>query len=139
MAIDRNLNRRNFMGLLAGGIAGIMLGGSKGRCETAKKPNFVIIFADDLGYGDIGGFGMEKSAAPTPNLDRMHDTDRPVSIPARRGIQSGAGWRDKRGGPAALRDHHRRGPQEGRLRQCLYRKVAFGSYLSVPPQKTGIR
>ena len=33
------------------------------------KPNIVIIFIDDLGYGDIGPFGSTKQR--TPNLDRM--------------------------------------------------------------------
>jgi len=32
-------------------------------------PNVVVIFADDLGYGDLGCFGSEKHR--TPNLDRM--------------------------------------------------------------------
>jgi arylsulfatase A-like enzyme len=35
----------------------------------AKKPNFVVIFIDDLGYADIGPFGATKQK--TPNLDRM--------------------------------------------------------------------
>ena len=34
-----------------------------------KKPNIVIIFIDDLGYGDIGPFGAKKQK--TPHLDRM--------------------------------------------------------------------
>ena len=34
-----------------------------------RPPNIVIIFIDDLGYGDIGPFGA--TAYPTPNLDRM--------------------------------------------------------------------
>ncbi|HUT12670.1 MAG TPA: sulfatase, partial [Thermoguttaceae bacterium] len=34
-----------------------------------RPPNFVIIYCDDLGYGDIGPFGSEKHR--TPNLDRM--------------------------------------------------------------------
>jgi len=33
------------------------------------RPNFIIIFCDDLGYGDIGCFGSRKH--DTPNLDRM--------------------------------------------------------------------
>jgi arylsulfatase A-like enzyme len=33
------------------------------------RPNFVIILADDLGYGDIGPFGSKLNR--TPNLDRM--------------------------------------------------------------------
>ena len=35
----------------------------------AEKPNLVVIFIDDLGYGDIGPFGATKQR--TPNLDRM--------------------------------------------------------------------
>lgn len=36
---------------------------------TAKQPNLVILFIDDLGYADIGPFGATKQK--TPNLDRM--------------------------------------------------------------------
>lgn len=35
----------------------------------ATRPNVVIVFIDDLGYGDIGPFGATKQK--TPNLDRM--------------------------------------------------------------------
>lgn len=35
----------------------------------AAPPNVVIIFIDDLGYGDIGPFGATKQK--TPNLDKM--------------------------------------------------------------------
>ncbi len=35
----------------------------------AKQPNVVIIFADDLGYGDVGCYGATK--IKTPNIDRM--------------------------------------------------------------------
>src|SRR6187549_1811260 len=36
-------------------------------------PNVVIIFADDLGYADIGSFSVDarKLGYRTPNLDRM--------------------------------------------------------------------
>ena len=36
---------------------------------SAKKPNVVIIFTDDQGYGDIGCFGAK--GYKTPHLDRM--------------------------------------------------------------------
>lgn len=35
----------------------------------ASKPNFIIIFCDDMGYADIGPFGAQ--GYQTPNLDRM--------------------------------------------------------------------
>ncbi|MEZ5364140.1 MAG: sulfatase-like hydrolase/transferase [Bryobacterales bacterium] len=35
----------------------------------AQKPNFVILLADDLGYGDLGSYG--SSTIRTPRLDRM--------------------------------------------------------------------
>lgn len=37
--------------------------------ESDSKPNVVIIFMDDVGYGDIGPFGSKANR--TPNLDRM--------------------------------------------------------------------
>ena len=35
----------------------------------AKKPNFVIIFNDDMGYADLGCFGADK--IKTPRVDQM--------------------------------------------------------------------
>jgi arylsulfatase A len=40
-----------------------------GTAPAAEKPNVVIIFIDDMGYGDIGPFGATKQK--TPHLDRM--------------------------------------------------------------------
>ena len=39
-----------------------------GVVQSQQLPNFVVIFADDLGYGDIEGFG---AAYPTPNLVKL--------------------------------------------------------------------
>jgi arylsulfatase A len=38
-------------------------------CTTKKAPNFILIYADDLGYSDIGCFGSEKNR--TPAIDKM--------------------------------------------------------------------
>lgn len=35
---------------------------------SGKRPNFLVIVADDLGYSDIGPFGSEIA---TPALDRL--------------------------------------------------------------------
>ena len=37
--------------------------------QTMEKPNFIVIMADDLGYGDLGIYG--SNLIKTPNLDRM--------------------------------------------------------------------
>lgn len=37
--------------------------------HAAERPNIVIIYADDLGYGDAGAYG--GTAIPTPNIDRL--------------------------------------------------------------------
>lgn len=37
--------------------------------KEEKQPNFIVIFTDDQGYGDLGCFGGEH--VNTPNIDRM--------------------------------------------------------------------
>ena len=39
------------------------------RHQTPRQPNIIVIFADDLGYGDIGAFGAPN--VRTPRLDAM--------------------------------------------------------------------
>ena len=46
-----------------------MLSGNSPATAAERPPNIVIIFSDDLGYGDIGCFGARGFS--TPNLDRM--------------------------------------------------------------------
>jgi len=50
---------------------------------TAQKPNILIFYADDLGYGDLSSYGSE---IPTPNIDNIGErgirfTDFYVSAP----------------------------------------------------------
>jgi len=37
--------------------------------ETAPTPNVLIIYADDLGYGDVSAYGQGK--IPTPHIDKL--------------------------------------------------------------------
>ena len=36
---------------------------------AAARPNVVVIYGDDVGYGDVGAYGSEK--IPTPRIDRI--------------------------------------------------------------------
>lgn len=38
---------------------------------TGETPNIVIIYADDLGYGDVQIYNPERGKIPTPHIDRM--------------------------------------------------------------------
>src|SRR5579884_1617910 len=39
------------------------------QAQAARKPNILLILADDLGYGDLGCYGQKK--IKTPNIDRL--------------------------------------------------------------------
>lgn len=63
---------------------------------AADKPNFVLIFADDLGINDLSCYGRKDQ--PTPNLDRMAAEGirftcgycaQPICSPSRAGILTG--------------------------------------------------
>ncbi len=62
----------------------------------AKRPNFIVILADDLGFGEVGCYGQKK--IKTPRIDRMARegllcTDAyaaaPVCAPARASLLTG--------------------------------------------------
>ncbi len=55
------MNRREFLAGLGGAPALV-------RAASAKRPNIVLIMADDMGYSDLGCYGSEIA---TPNLDRL--------------------------------------------------------------------
>lgn len=72
-------------------------GGSSSTAEVAdRRPNIIYIYADDLGYGELGSYGQQLIR--TPNLDRMaregmrftqHYTGAPVCAPARAMLLTG--------------------------------------------------
>jgi arylsulfatase A-like enzyme len=76
------------------GTAGV--GGTAAAADAARKPNIVLILADDLGVNDLSCYGRDDQ--PTPNLDRMAAEgirftcaycSQPICSPSRAGLLTG--------------------------------------------------
>lgn len=61
------LNRRQFIQTATAAIPATFAI-NKTKAQT-RKPNIILIVADDLGYGELGCFGQDKIL--TPNLDQL--------------------------------------------------------------------
>ena len=60
------MNRRKLLGCVA---MGALMAHPSGFAAPIRKKNFVVIYCDDLGYGDLGPTG--NTLIPTPNLDKL--------------------------------------------------------------------
>ncbi|MEI6891446.1 MAG: arylsulfatase [Pontiella sp.] len=88
--------KRIFSGFVVGMVAVWSFIPFLSVAEPAQMPNIVLIFADDLGYGDLGCYGATK--IPTPNIDQLaaegrrftdaHSTSA-VCSPSRYGLLTG--------------------------------------------------
>lgn len=92
---NSSLVRRRFLEL-AGVAASLCLSSTLWGQEQARRPNIVLIVADDLGYGDLSCYGSR--AIRTPQLDRMAEEGirltgftvcSPVCSPSRAGLLTG--------------------------------------------------
>ena len=92
------VNRRSFLKLAGTGAATLALQGPAGLGQAGglRRPNFVFILVDDMGWRDAGCFG--STFYETPNIDRlatqgMRFTDAyaacPVCSPTRASIMTG--------------------------------------------------
>jgi len=64
------MKRRNFLKAAAAGIAAAGALPERASSESpGRKPNIVLLFIDDLGYGDVGCFGCDD--IPTPHIDSL--------------------------------------------------------------------
>jgi len=66
-----SMKRRTFLQQSAGALAAAAIGASRTTSAgeaPGKRPNILVVLADDMGYSDIGCYGGE---IPTPNIDRL--------------------------------------------------------------------
>jgi arylsulfatase A-like enzyme len=61
------MNFLNFKTLLA--VFAVLCNAAIAQKSTTAKPNIVLIYTDDLGYGDVSCYGT--SAIATPNMDNL--------------------------------------------------------------------
>jgi arylsulfatase len=54
---------------LAAMLAGCSAAPTREAATPRRAPNIVLVFADDLGYGELGCYGQRRIA--TPNIDRL--------------------------------------------------------------------
>ena len=54
-------------------LACFSVGAPPQKTKSARQPNVVLFFIDDLGYADVGSFNQNKATMgySTPNIDRM--------------------------------------------------------------------
>ena len=65
-----NSTVKPFVALFGVLLVTTILSAPASAAETSiSKPNVVLIYIDDLGYGDLGAYGTPD--IPTPNIDRL--------------------------------------------------------------------
>lgn len=98
---NQPVSRRDFLSAAALGAAALAMTGRGARTVEAatspkRPPSFIIVFADDLAYGDLSCYGAQGYT--TPNLDRMaaegmQFTDfysaAPICTPSRAALMTG--------------------------------------------------
>ena len=57
---------RNHLLWLAAGMTSLSLAA---RAQQPQRPNVIIIYADDLGYGDLSCYGATRVS--TPHIDQL--------------------------------------------------------------------
>ena len=70
--VEKNIrfSRRTFLRSTFGlGLSSLVLSKVCNSAETLKKPNIVIMFLDNIGYGDLACYG--NKLMKTPRIDRL--------------------------------------------------------------------
>jgi uncharacterized sulfatase len=94
MAASKETRMKNFVAVVVA-LFSALTAVASAQPAGAPRPNIVVIFADDLGYGDLGAFGATN--ARTPRLDELaaegqkwtHFYVQPVCSPSRAALLTG--------------------------------------------------
>lgn len=104
---------------------------------SQRKPNIILIYADDLGYGDLGSYGQKF--IKTPNLDKLAKSgirftdfyaSAPVCAPSRASLMTG-----KHQGHAVIRGNNNDKGERVPLRPA---DTTIGEVLKTAGYRTGI-
>ncbi len=130
------MNRRRFLAAAAGAGAALL-------AQRPSRPNFIVIYTDDQGIGDLGCYGHPE--VQTPHLDRLAAsgvrftdwyTNSPVCSPSRASVMTGK-YPQRTGVVAVLSSQAdfnvpglRRGEitLPGELKKLGYRTAAIGKW-----------
>ena len=138
--MQRHLSRRDFLKCATTCAAAVAIPGMLTRADiSGRKPNFVLIVADDLGYGDLGCFGNRSNR--TPNLDRLASegmrltdfhSNGPMCSPTRAALLTGR-YQQRMGIDGALGKNEKGLPRgeitmAERLREAGYATAIFGKW-----------
>jgi len=134
------MTRREFMRMTAAGLSAASLPWNNLFAAEegggGRRPNIVLVLADDLGYGDVGCYGATKIA--TPRLDglaaegvRFTDAHAPCAVcaPTRYGVLAGRYfWRSRQRGDYSFNFHAGEILLPQMLKQAGYATVCLGKW-----------
>jgi len=135
---SKRVYRRDFLKRAAFGLAAGVMGMAAAK-PARRKPNIVILFADDLGYGELGCQGNRE--IPTPHIDSIaangvRFTDgyvtAPYCSPSRAGMMSGR-YQHRFGYTVNVMPHVKGGTAHGLPRS----ETTLGEYLKDCGYATG--
>lgn len=113
---------------------------SQAVADETDKPNVLLIYADDLGFGDVGCYGAPT--VPTPNIDSLRRqgilftnayATASTSTPSRYSLLTGVyAWRregtDVAAGDAAMIINHQNTTVADVFKKSGYRTAVFGKW-----------
>jgi arylsulfatase A len=129
---EEQMKRRQFLQCVSVGAAALSLPSAlMAKKGSRRKPNIILIMADDLGWQELGCYGQEK--IKTPSIDQLAREGMkftqcycgaPVCAPSRCNLMTG-----KHGGHAYIRSNREiKNPEKG----------IFGGQTPLPAEEPGI-